>query len=81
MIIEEKDLNMEPSFDVKKLESYLSDLDPKGALVCSNLKLEGLERMVLSVESLAAWSHSSPLNGYEDVRNVWVEKQQRLNGL
>jgi hypothetical protein len=81
MEVEEKDLNTEPSFDVQKLEHYLSELDPKGTLICSNVKLEGLERIVLSVESLASWSNSSPLNGYEDIRNVWVEKQQQINGL
>ena len=68
-------LNEEPSFDVKKFEEYLHLLHPQGLLKFSRIKLDGLERIVLTRDSLAAWTTSSPFYGYEDSRNVWVERQ------
>ena len=32
--------------------------------------------MVLSRDSLASWTLSSPFYGYDDTRNVWVERQE-----
>lgn len=66
---------MFPSFDLQKLEDYLLSLEPLGLLDISRIKLEGTERIVLSRESLAAWSLSSPFYGYDDTRNQWIERQ------
>lgn len=71
------ELNLEPSFDVQKFEQYLQSRPPEGLIKTSRVKLDGIERLVLSRESLAAWSSSSPFYGYDDIRNVWVERQQK----
>jgi hypothetical protein len=68
-------LNTEPTFDVKKLENYILSLEPIGLINIKRVKLEGTERILLSRESLAAWSLSSPFYGYDDSRNVWLERQ------
>ena len=70
---------MEPSFDVEKLEHYANSLPPVGLITFSRVHLEGLERIVLSRETLAAWSSASPFYGYDDTRNVWVERQSNKN--
>ena len=67
---------MEPSFDLKKLEEYLHNMPPVGLIQTSRVKLDGTDRVVLSRDSLAAWTASSPFYGYEDSRNVWVERQE-----
>ena len=68
-----------PSFDVSLLEQYANNLPPVGLIKFQRLHLEGLDRIVLPRETLAAWSSSSPFYGYDDSRNVWVERQSNLN--
>ena len=69
-------LNTEPSFDLNELEKYLQNLPPIGLIKSSRIKLDGTDRMVLSRDSLASWTLSSPFYGYDDTRNVWVERQE-----
>ena len=72
--------NTTPSFDLDKLVRYMQSLPPEGLIQTSRVKLDGTDRIVLSRDSLAAWSLSSPFYGYEDTRNVWVERQNKSNG-
>ena len=46
----------EPSFDVKALETYILELEPKGALQVTRMTVEGTDRFVLTRDCLAAWT-------------------------
>ena len=54
---------IEPSFDIAQFESYLLSLQPQGLLHLSRMVVDGTERVVVSRDSLAAWTTSSPFDG------------------